>query len=163
NQFTISPDGRWFAGIIAGGSGSAITAPDGSSFFTLANDIIVIPITNGVPNLPARQTFGFGGAGNGRDVAFDAANNLLCASSGLAIIQSLDIGESTDITTGTDGTFSFVTPPTQVSVAASTPLAYEQGTVPGVITVTRTPDDLGHPLTVFYKITGTATLPDDYS
>jgi len=156
NQMTLSPDGQWFAGIIASGS-AQITAPDGSTFATAANDIIVIPITNGVPNLPARQVFSFGGPGNGRDVAFDAAHNLYMASSGLGIFQSLDIGESTEATTGSDGTFNLSTPATQVSIAATTPLAYEQGSVAGVVTITRTPEDIGNPLPVFYTITGTAS------
>jgi len=161
NQMTVSPDGRWFAGIIAGGSGT-ITAPDGSTFTTAANDLVVIPITNGVPNLPARQVFRQGGAGNGRDVAFDAANNLYSGSSGLGVIQSFDLGESTDITTGSDGTFFFATPPTQVSVTATTPLALEEGTVPGTFTITRTADDIGNPMKIVYNVTGSATNGGDY-
>lgn len=158
---SVSPDGKWFATIIAGGS-ATITAPDGTTFANAANDIILIPLTNGVPNLPARQVFHFGGPGNGRDLAFDAAHNLYCVSSGLGFLQSLDIGESTDCTTSSDGTFSLVTPATQVSVAATTPLAYEQGAVPGVFTITRTPDNIGNPVTVFYTLTGTAKAGTNY-
>jgi len=67
---SVSPDQKWYATIIAAGSNPSvpITAPDGTSFMTMANDINVIPLTNGIPNLPARQVFHFGGAGNGRDV-----------------------------------------------------------------------------------------------
>lgn len=158
---SVSPDGKWYATIIAGGS-ATITAPDGTTFANAANDIILIPLTNGVPNIPARQVFHFGGPGNGRDLAFDAAHNLYCVSSGLGILQSLDIGESTDCMSGSDGTFSLVTPATQVSASATTPLAYEQGAVPGVVTITRTPDDLAHPLTVFYTVTGTAKSGVNY-
>jgi hypothetical protein len=162
NMIAVSPDGRYLAAIIAAGN-SLVTAPDGSSAATVANEIFVIPLTNGIPNLPARQIFKFGGAGNGRDLTFDAADNVIIASSGLGYIQALDIGESTDATTGSDGTFNVVRPATQTSVATTTPLAYEQGSVPGVFTITRTPDDLGNPLTVFYTITGSATATTDYT
>lgn len=158
---SVSPDGKWYATIIAAGS-ATITAPDGSTFANAANDIILIPLTNGVPNIPARQVFHFGGVGNGRDLAFDAAHNLYCASSGLGYMQSLDIGETTDCISGSDGTFSMTTPATQVSVAATTPVAYEQGAVPGVFTLTRTPDALENPLTVFYTLTGTAKGGTNY-
>ena len=79
---SVSPDQKWLATIIAAGSGT-ITAPDGSTLSTLANDINLIPLTNGIPNLAALQVFHFGGLGNGRDLAFDAAHNLYCVSSGL--------------------------------------------------------------------------------
>jgi hypothetical protein len=161
-QMTVSPDGRWFAGIIAAGTGTPITAPDGSIFNNLANDIYVIPITNGVPNLPARQIFHPGGLANGRDIAFDAANNLYFGSSGLAYVQGLDIGESTDITTGSDGQFIFNVPATQVSVNATTPVASEAGPAAGIFTITRTPEDTSNPLTVFYTLTGTASNGVDY-
>ena len=152
---SVSPDGKWFAAIIASGSGT-ITAPDGSTFANAANDIILIPLTNGIPNIPARQVFRFGGALFGRDLAFDAAHNLYCVSSGLGYMQSLDIGESTDVTSGSDGSFNMATPATQVSVTAATPIVSEADVNPGVVTITRTPDDLSHPLTVFYTLTGTA-------
>jgi len=61
---SVSPDGKYFAAIIAAGS-AVITAPDSSTFQTLANDLIVIPMTNGVPNLPARQVFHWGGTAKG--------------------------------------------------------------------------------------------------
>ena len=158
---SVSPDGQWFAAIIAAGS-ATISAPDGSTFANAANDIILIPLTNGIPNIPARQVYHFGGAGNGRDLAFDAAHNLYICSSGLGYAQSLDIGESTDSTTSSDGTFNLATPATQVSVAATVPLAFEQGAQPGTVTFTRTPGDISNPVTVFYSITGTALNGADY-
>ena len=157
---SVSPDGKWFAAIIAAGS-ATITAPDGSTFANNANDIILIPLTNGVPNIPARQVFHFGGVGNGRDLAFDAAHNLYCVSSGLGYLQSLDIGETADSMSGSDGTFSMATPSTQVSVAATTPVAYEQGAVPGVFTLTRS-GDTSSALPVFYTLTGTAKGGTNY-
>jgi hypothetical protein len=158
---SISPDQKWMATIIAAGS-AAITAPDGSTFFTLANDINLIPLVDGIPNLAALQVFHFGGAGNGRDLTFDAAHNLYCCSSGLGYMQSLDIGETTDATTGSDGTFVLAQPPTQVTVTASTPVAQEAGAVPGVFTITRTPDQIGNPVTVSYNISGTARGGSNY-
>src|SRR5262249_50849944 len=101
---SVSPDQKWYATIIAAGSNPSvpIVAPDGSTFTTKANDINLIPLTNGIPNLPARQVFSLGGAGNGRDIAMDAVHNIYIVSSGLGVLQALDIGESTDVTTGTD-------------------------------------------------------------
>ena len=136
--FSVSPDQKWIATIIAAGS-ATITAPDGSTFANAANDIYVIPLTNGVPNFPARQVFHFGGAGNGRDLCFDIAHNLYCISSGLGYMQCLDIGETTDVTTGSDGTYSLGTPATTATVVATTPTAHEAGLVPGVFTISRTP------------------------
>ena len=158
---SVSPDQKWLATIIAAGS-APITAPDGSTFSTAANDITVIPLTNGIPNLAGRQVFHFGGFGNGRDLAFDKAHNLYCVSSGLGYMQSLDIGETTDITTGSDGSFSLGTPATSATVAATTPVAQEAGAVPGVFTITRTPEDIGNPVTVFYSISGTAVAGTNY-
>lgn len=161
-SIAVSPDGKWFAAIIAGSTG-VVTAPDGSTFTYGANDVIVCPLTNGIPHLAARQRFAIGGASLGRDVAFDAAHNLYWGSSGLACVQGLDIGESTEATTSSDGTFSLVTPATQVSVSPSTPVAFEQGTVPGEVTITRTAEDIGNPLTVFYAISGSASNGVDYT
>ncbi len=157
----VSPDAKWFAAIIAGGSG-AITAPDGSTFTNAANDVIVVPLTNGIPNIPALQRYGFGGPILGRDLAFDAAHNLYVASSGLAMVQSLDIGESTEAITSSDGTFTLVTPATEVSATAPTALALEQNNTPGVFRITRTPEAIGNPLTVYYTLAGTATNGVDY-
>jgi len=158
---SVSPDQKWLATIIAAGS-SPITAPDGSTFSTAQDDINLIPLTNGIPNLAGRQVFHWGAVANGRDLAFDKAHNLYCISSGLAYMQSLDIGETTDITTGSDGSFNFVTPATVTTVAASTPVAYEAGQVPGVFTITRTPEAISDPVTVFYSISGTAVAGTNY-
>jgi hypothetical protein len=158
----VSPDGKWLATIIAAGSG-AITAPDGSTFTNTANEVIVVPLTNGIPNLAAVQTYRLGGASLGRDIAFDAAHNVYIASSGLGGVRSLDIGESAEAVTSSDGTFNLVTPATQVTVSASTPLAMEQGTAAGKFTITRSPEDTSSPLTVFYTITGTASNGVDYA
>jgi hypothetical protein len=153
-QIATSSDGNWLAGLVAAGSGN-ITAPDGSTFANAANDIILLPLTNGIPNLAGRQVFHVGGAANGRDIAFDAANNLYIGSSGLGAIQAFDIGETTDATTGSDGTFSVVKPSIQVTAAATTPVAFQAGAVPGVVTFTRTGDE-SLPLTVFFTFSGTA-------
>jgi hypothetical protein len=159
---SVSPDQRWLATIIAAGSGTPITAPDGSTFNTLQDDIILIPLTNGIPNLAARQVFHWGSVANGRDLAFDAAHNIYCMSSGLAYMQSLDIGESTDATTGSDGTFVLAQPPTQVTVAATTPVASEAGAVPGAFTITRTSEEIGKAIGVTFNIGGTARANTNY-
>jgi hypothetical protein len=157
----VSPDDKWFAAIIANVGGPFI-GPDGNSIENQPNDIILMPLTNGIPNIAAMQRFHQGGDLYGRDVAFDAAHNLYFASSGLGYVRSLDIGESTEAITGSDGTFTLLTPATQVSVAASTSPALEEGSSAGVITVTRTPEEISQPLTVFYTISGSATNGVDY-
>jgi hypothetical protein len=159
---TVSPDGKWLAAIIAAGTATAITAPDGSTFLNSPNDVVVVPLTNGIPNIPAFQRYRIGGASVGRDIAFDAAHNLYITSSGLAIMQSLDLGESTEALTGSDGSFSFSTPATQVSIVASNSLALEQGNSPAVFTVTRTTEDIANPITVSYVIEGSATNGVDF-
>jgi hypothetical protein len=166
----VSPDGKWFAAIIAAGSNSAIpiVQPDGSTFVNVANEILVAPLTNGIPNLAAAQRFRPGGVASGRDLAFDAAHNIVfgmttkSTAPTILAMQSLDIGESAEAITGSDGTFSLVTPATQVSVTAATSLALEQGSVPGVFTITRTPEDIGNPMTVIYTLTGSATNAVDF-
>jgi len=150
----VSPDGKWFAAIIAAGRTASGTA---------VNQVYVCPMTNGIPHLAARQVFSPGGASLGRDVAFDAAHNLYFASSGLGYVRSLDLGESTEATTSSDGSFSLSTPATQVSVAANTAVATEQGAAPGVITITRTPEDIGNPVTVFFNFAGAAAFGVDYT
>jgi hypothetical protein len=161
-QFDISADGRYMVGIVAASSGT-ITAPDNTTFSFGANSIILIPITNGIPNLPARQVYSPGGAANGRDVAFDAANNVYYGSSGIAAFQALDIGETTDTTTDSAGTFSIAEPSTQVSIAATTPVTKRGSGNLGVFTFTRTPDNLSSPATVIYAISGTAVNGTDYT
>ncbi len=158
----VSPDGKWLGAIIGAGSGT-ITAPDGSTFANAANDVIVVPLTNGIPNIPALQRYRFGGLSLGRDITFDAAHNVYIASSGLGAVQSLDIGESTEAITDSSGSFTLLTPATQISVSASTPLALEQAGTAGVFTITRTAEDIADPVTVFYTITGSATNEVDYA
>jgi subtilase family serine protease len=61
----------------------------------------------------------------------------------------------------TDTMVVTVSPPNQVTVAASTPQATEAGTVAGVFTVTRSGDSTA-PLTVHYTVAGTAVAGNDY-
>jgi hypothetical protein len=160
NAITVSSDGRWLAGIVAAGS-SPITGPDGGTVTNAANDIILVPLTNGIPNLPQRVVYRYGGAGNGRALSFDAANNLYISSSGLGIFQALDIGESATVTTTSDGQFTMVVPANEVSVTATVPLAYEAGAVPGAFELRRVARTLNVPLTVAYTITGSAANGTD--
>ena len=83
NQITVSQDGKWLAGLVAAGS-STIFAPDGSSFVNAANDISLLPLTNGIPNLAGRQVYRIGGAGNGRDSSSDNSGNCSSSSSNLS-------------------------------------------------------------------------------
>jgi Calx-beta domain len=55
-----------------------------------------------------------------------------------------------------------LTPATAVSVVASTALALEQNSTPGVFRITRTPEQISNPLTVSYTLGGSATYGVDY-
>ncbi len=148
-------------------------SPDGQYVAALAIDnwFVIAPLTNGIPdvtriynNIPTSYT------GNGRGIAFDAADNVYVSSSGLGLVQSWSLGitstaDTTGNASGSTG-FSVVFPSTQVSVVASTPNASQGGSngtvgtpMPGVFTITRTNanNDYSSPATINFSLTGTAT------
>jgi hypothetical protein len=150
NGVAVSPDGKYVVGIHWGpynGIG--------------ANALVFAPLTNGIPDLSQRFSFEVGGVAAGRGVAFDRANNVYMISSGLATFRAYSLGISATAITGSDGTFTLVTPDTVVSVAASIPTAYEAGTVSGQFTLSRT-GDTTDPLAVNITPGGTATRGTDY-
>ena len=148
----VSPDGRYFVGM------------------GIDNHLTIVSLTNGVPDVSTiyyvtPPSFGQ----NGRGIAWDAADNILVASSGSGKVWEFSLGlTATATTTGnlTSPTgFTLTLPSTQVSVTASTPAASQGGVngtvgtpVPGVFTFTRTdPAGYANPLTVNFTLSGTAT------
>jgi hypothetical protein len=178
------PTGDWFyqpssavlntVGPITPGSGiegTSAVSPDGNYLVTgsIDNYFIVAPLTNGIPNTSAIFTVANTSyTGNGRGIAWDAADNILFSSSGLGLVQAWSLGvTATAVTTGNaSGTtgFSLVQPSTTVSVVATTPLATQGGfngalgtPVNGVFTITRTSTSgFASPQLVNYKLSGTA-------
>ncbi|MGH7952901.1 MAG: hypothetical protein ACREFE_13430, partial [Limisphaerales bacterium] len=152
-DIAVSPDGRYVAGL------------------SIDNWLVICPLTNGIPdvgslfvNTPTSTT------GNGRGVAFDAADNLYLSSSGLGIVQSWSLGITTTANTTGDASgstgFEVVFPSTQVTIAAVTNVASQGGSdgivgtpIPGVFTITRTNanSDYSTPVTVNFSLGGSAT------
>ena len=141
---SVSRDGRWLASI------------------NYQNNVInVVRLTNGIPDLTRRTQFtGFATTASGRDIAFDAADNLIYASSGLGFVYHISFGLQATNTTGSDGTFTSAMPPV-VSVTATTNLAHRTD-INGNFTFWRD-GDLSVPLKAFYTVTGTATNGLNYT
>ena len=87
----VSPDGKWLATI------------------EIDNDIALIPLINGVPDIAHRLLMDGGtNAGNGRDISFDAAGNLHIVSSGQGMYREFSPGGQTLAVTSWNGnSFSF--------------------------------------------------------
>jgi hypothetical protein len=152
-DIAVSPDGRYVAGV------------------SIDNWFVIIPLTNGIPdvgNLFTTTPTSF--SGNAREIAFDAADNLVLSSSGLGQIQTWTLGITTTATTtgnasGVTG-FNVVFPSTKVNVSAVQNLASQGGSngtigtpVPGMFTITRTNanQDYSAPITVNFTLGGTAS------
>lgn len=120
NGIAISPDGKYIVGIHWGSYGGIG-----------ANALVFAPLTNGIPDLSQRFVYEVGGVAAGRGVAFDRANNVYMISSGLAQFRVYSLGITATAITSSDGSFTLVTPDTIVSVAATTPVAYETGPTSG--------------------------------
>ena len=129
--------------------------------------ISVLKLTNGVPDASTIFTIqNLPNVGNGRGLAWDAADNLYAISSGQGLLRIFSLGGTTraitgNDSTGTNGTFQLITPNTLVSVVATTQYA-SQGRptpIPGVFTITRTDasNDYSAPMTINFTLTGTAT------
>ena len=74
--------------------------------------VCVVPLINGIPDIANRLVVDSGSINSGRDIAFDAANNIHYVSSGQAIYRVLSPGGTTVAVTSWDGTnFSFVLNP----------------------------------------------------
>jgi hypothetical protein len=141
---SVSRDGRWLA-----------------SINYQNNRINIVRLTNGIPDLSRRVQFtGLGTTASGRDIAFDAADNLIYSSSGLGFVYHISLGLSATNTTGSDGTFNLGVLPV-VSVVARTNIAHRTD-INGSFTFYRD-GDLSAPLKAFYTVTGTATNGINYT
>ena len=147
-------------------------SPDGKYLAMERTDsgVNIVLLTNGVPDLSTLFTITIGPlTGTGRDIAFDAADNILTVSSGQLLLRAYSLGLTTTAITSNDstttnGTFVLTTPNTTASVVATTPQASQGGVngavgtpVSGVFSVYRTAPDISGPLAVNYKLGGTAT------
>lgn len=144
-------------------------SPDGSTLALLRGSafgsVLLVPLTNGVFNFAATNSFPLGASGasdNNRDIAYDAAGNLYVINTATEWLRFYSRGGASVAITGTDGTFVLGTPPLLVSVSAATATANEQGPANGQFTITRTGDSAGA-LTINYTLGGTATNGTDYT
>jgi hypothetical protein len=90
NEIAISPDQKWLAGML--------------NF----SDVLVVPLINGIPDLANRLVVDAGNVNSGRDITFDAADNIHLVSSGQALYRVLSPGGHTITTLTWNGsTYSF--------------------------------------------------------
>jgi hypothetical protein len=68
------------------------------------SDVAVVPLVDGIPDIARRLVIDTGVVNSGRDIAFDAADNLLYVSSGQAVYRVLAPGGDTTTTLRYDGT-----------------------------------------------------------
>jgi hypothetical protein len=94
------------------GVGGIDVSPDGKYLATVEidNDIVVVPLVNGIPDIANRVIVDAGtNGGNGRDISFDAADNLYYVSSGQGMYRVLSPGGHSKTTLTWNGsTYSFV-------------------------------------------------------
>jgi hypothetical protein len=91
-------------------------SPDGKLFATVLNggDIVIVNLTNGIPDLSTLRTNTIGGGATARGIDFDAADNIYWSSGGAELLRiyTLAFSNSLAITsndaTGTNGTYAFV-------------------------------------------------------
>ncbi|MGZ5546279.1 MAG: Calx-beta domain-containing protein, partial [Limisphaerales bacterium] len=153
--------------IITNGCYTMRVSPDGKyvACMSTANLIYVMSIINGSPDpttlftIPNTPT-----TGNGRNIAWDAADNIYEVSSGQALLRCYSLGQTTTAitsndSTGVNGSFALVVPPYNISLQASTPVASQNygSPIPGVFTITRSSGDVTKALTVNFTLSGTAT------
>jgi autotransporter-associated beta strand protein len=93
--------------------------------------------------------------GRPRDLAWDAAGNIVTIDNSREYARFWSRGGASLCVTRSDGTFSTYLPDV-LQVTATTPNAYEEGTVPGVYTITRSGGPAGN-LSVSYAMSGTAS------
>ncbi|OQB94411.1 MAG: hypothetical protein BWX84_00193 [Verrucomicrobia bacterium ADurb.Bin118] len=106
----------------------------------------------------------FQAGSRGRDLAFDAAGNLVVVDNSQEQAHFWSPGGFTTAITSWDGTkaaFELVKAANEVSVTATTPEAAEAGPVNGVFTITRF-GSTSEPLTVNYTLSGMAVNGEDY-
>jgi hypothetical protein len=105
NQIAVSPDQKWLAGML--------------NF----SDVLILPLVNGIPDLANRLVVDSGNVNSGREIAFDAADNIYYVSSGQQLYRVLSPGGHTLTTLAWDGTSYAFTSTTVVPEPATTLLA----------------------------------------
>lgn len=97
-----------------------------------------------------------------RELAFDAAGNLVTADNSAEWVRYWSPGGFTIATTKSDGTFALLTPDTLTADSLSDPTAAEEGDDPATFTISRTggPNDN---LLVYFTLGGTAASNVDYT
>ncbi len=131
----------------------------------VSNNMYVMSLTNGIPDLASLYKIASDNTvGNHRQIGWDAADNILSMSSGQGQLRVYSLGFTTMAITsndqfGTNGTFQWIGPSTQVYVTGVVTNASQSGPVSGVITLTRTNanNDYSAAATVNFTLTGTAT------
>jgi len=143
-------------------------SPDNSVVALVRDDnrVWIIPLTNGIPDLSARQLMNNGVTTTlGRDISFDAAGNLYVVSSGQAALHVFSPGFGSRAVTGSDGTFNVIritNSPPLVSISSTDTNLYERmANDTGNFTVTRL-GDISAPLDVTVSYSGTAVNGADY-
>lgn len=100
-----------------------------------------------------------------RELAFDAAGNMVTVDNSLEWVRFWSPGGYTIAITSWDGAnaaFEVIKPFNEVSVTATDPIASEAGPDTGTFTITRT-GSTSEPLTVNYTLSGTASNGEDYT
>ncbi len=120
------------ADILRNGNGGPVISADDKwmAFMQVNNNIMLIPLVNGLPDLANRQAIAVPNTtGNARQITFDAAGNLYYVSSGQQLLRVLAPGGHTVATTnwnGTDLSFNYTTVPGAGAVVGAVP---EPGTL----------------------------------
>jgi hypothetical protein len=138
--------------------------------------IAIYSLTNGVPDISSFTYIANAPvAGDGREIAWDAADNVYGLSSGSGYLNIYDLGLTTTCvtsndSTGLNGSFALITPNLQASVVATTPIAYQANNsyagnttaTPAVFTISlNAPQSVA--ANIAFTLTGTATNGVNYA
>ena len=161
-------------GSVSGARGGVRISPDGRFIAVMArnNQIVIANLTNGIPddssvyviiNAPGST------AGGGRELAWDAADNIFTINTGTATMREYSLGISTtcissnDIT-GNHGSFQLVLPAATVTVVKAGDASQNYGTpIAGLFTFNLTTSTLAVPVAVNFTLSGTATNRVNYN
>jgi hypothetical protein len=142
-------------------------SPDNRMVATMRDDntVMLMPLVNGVPDIANRRVLNTGVTTTlGRDLTFDAANNLYIASSGQGAVKAFSPGFGSRAVTGSDGTFTVTNfiPDTTVTLSIVDSVASEPGPDTAEFSLTRS-GDASQPLSLRLTYSGTAAYGVDYT